>query len=45
MTKEMKERIKEFSDLITRYPYVKEFYVYRAFLYEKTPCSDFDNLL
>ena len=36
MKKEMKEKIKEFSELIRKYPYVKEFYIYRAFLYEKT---------
>ena len=36
MTNNIKEQIKEFSGLIKRYPYVKEFYVYRAYLYEKT---------
>ena len=35
MTKEMKEKIKEFSDLIEKYPHIQEFYIYRAFLYEK----------
>jgi len=36
MTNDIKEKIKEFSDLIEKYPYVKEFYIYRAYLYEKT---------
>ena len=36
MTKEIEERIKEFSELINKYPYVQEFYIYRAYLYEKT---------
>ena len=36
MIKDIKEQIKEFSELIKRYPYVKEFYIYRAYLYEKT---------
>ena len=36
MTNNVKEQIKEFSELINKYPYVKEFYIYRAFLYEKT---------
>ena len=36
MTNDIKEQIKEFSNLIKRYPHVQEFYVYRAFLYEKT---------
>ena len=36
MTKEIKEKIKEFSNLIEKYPYVKEFYIYRSYLYEKT---------
>ena len=36
MTNDIKEQIKEFSNLIQRYPYVQEFYVYRSFLYEKT---------
>ena len=36
MTKEMKEKIKEFSELIKQYPYIKEFYIYRASLYEKS---------
>ena len=32
----IQEKIKEFSELIKQYPCVKEFYVYRAILYEKT---------
>ncbi len=36
MTNDIKEQIKEFSDLIKRYPHIEEFYVYRAHLYEKT---------
>ena len=36
MIKEIKEKIKEFSELIQRYPHIQEFYIYRAFLYEKT---------
>ena len=36
MTNDIKEQIKEFSNLIEKYPAVQEFYVYRSFLYEKT---------
>ena len=36
MTNDIKEQIKEFSNLIEKYPYVQEFYIYRAYLYEKT---------
>ena len=36
MTNDVKEQIKEFSNLIEKYPAVQEFYVYRSFLYEKT---------
>jgi len=36
MIKEIKEKIKEFSELIQRYPHIQEFYIYRAFLYEKS---------
>ena len=36
MTEDTKEKIKEFSDLIKKYPYIKELYVYRAILYEKS---------
>lgn len=36
MTNDIKEQIKEFSELINRYPAVQEFYVYRSYLYEKT---------
>ena len=36
MTNNIKEQIKEFSELIKKYPHVKEFYIYRSYLYEKT---------
>ena len=36
MTNDIKEQIKEFSELINKYPAVQEFYVYRSYLYEKT---------
>ena len=36
MANDIKEKIKEFTELIKNHPDVKEFYVYRAFLYEKT---------
>ena len=36
MTNDIKEQIKEFSELINKYPFVQEFYIYRSFLYEKT---------
>ena len=36
MSKYIKEKIKEFTELIEKYPEIKELYVYRAFLYEKT---------
>ena len=35
-TNDIKEQIKEFSDFIKKYPHVQEFYIYRAYLYEKT---------
>lgn len=36
MINDIKEKIKEFSELIQKYPYVQEFYIYRAYLYEKS---------
>ena len=36
MINDIREKIKEFSELIQKYPYVQEFYIYRAYLYEKT---------
>ncbi len=36
MANNIKEQIKEFSELIKKYPHVKEFYIYRSYLYEKT---------
>ena len=36
MTNDNKEKIKEFTELIKNHPEVKELYIYRAFLYEKT---------
>ncbi len=36
MTNDIKEQIKEFSSLINKYPHVREFYIYRSYLYEKT---------
>ena len=33
--KNIKEKIKEFSEMIRQYPYVKEFYIGRAILYSK----------
>ena len=36
MLKDIKEKIKEFNKLIKQYPYVKELYIYRAALYEKS---------
>ncbi len=36
MKKNIKQQIKEFSELIKQYPYVREFYVHRAILYEQS---------
>ena len=36
MTNYIKEKIKDFTELIKRHTEVQELYIYRAFLYEKT---------
>lgn len=36
MANDIKEKIKEFTELIKKHPDVQELYIYRAFLYEKT---------
>ena len=36
MTKNIQQQIQDFSKLIKQYPYVQEFYVHRAILYEKS---------
>ncbi len=36
MTKDIKAKINEFTELIKQYPHVQELYVHRAILYEKS---------
>lgn len=36
MKENIEEKIKEFSKLIEKYPHIREFYIHRALLYEKS---------